>query len=99
MSHPIHMCPQRGRHEETRIPPNRFPASISEDSLRRRTPFCNSKLGIPFDDGERGMLEVNAQLLLGLAKLLFRAFAVSNIAANTEQADDLAIGIAVRPLR
>ncbi len=45
------------------------------------------------------MLEVNAQLLLRLAKILFRAFAVGNITANTEQSDDVAVGLAMRPRR
>ena len=55
------------------------------------------KSSIPFDHSQRRVLEVNTQLLLRLANLFFRAFAVSNVAANAQQTDDLAAWIAKRP--
>ncbi len=43
---------------------------------------------IPFHHRQRSVLEVNRELLLGLANFLFGTFAVGNVAGDPQQADD-----------
>ena len=94
----VHMLAERRRHREAGMLPDGFLAGKTEDKFGGRIPGSDPKIGIPLNHGQRGMFEVNTQLLLRLANLFVCPFAIGDIARDAEQADHVAVRVAIRSL-
>src|SRR5215469_3444538 len=81
--------------DEVPILPDRLRARVSEDSFGRRIPGRNSKMQIPLDHRQRGILEGHAQFLLRLSDCLFGKLAVGYISRDAEYAGNFALGVQV----